>query len=382
MEHKVNFITRTTPSSSALLETSEAIIRESIIPALTSRTEPLPIEREFFSLPLKSRGLRIDCPEHHHDDYELSKKLSEPLEDKDPLTAELWQKRTLDDLLNPKKKKIAEKISNIKSVLSTEQTYALEIASEKGASAWLNVLPLKRYGFQLSKSEFRDGLSLRYSWNPKNAPLNCPCGEIFSLTHALHCPKGGYTIDRHDEIRDTFVNLMSEVCRDVAVEPLLQPLDGEIFDRNSTATDDARLDIKANGLWGTVFERTFFDVKIVNPLATSYPKTIRDKYHEEIKKLKHEQRIRDVENSTFNSLVFSSAGGAGPLASKVMKRQAQKISEKREEKYSDVISFIRTKISFALLKSSILCIRGCRAPKSTYSIENAISCILAEGQID
>ena len=293
--------------------------------------------------------------ENHHDDYELSKKLSEPLEDKDPLTAELWQKRTLDDLLNAKKKKIAEKISNIKSVLSTEQRYVLERASEKGASAWLNVLPLKQYRFHLNKCEFRDGLSLRYSWNPKNAPLNCPCREIFSLTHALHCPKGGYTIVRHNEIRDTFANLISEICRDVAVEPLLQPLDGEKFDRNSTGTDDARLDIKANGLWGTVFERAFFDVKIFNPLAKSCPKTIRDsyKYYEELKKLKYEQRIRDVENSTFNPLVFSSTGGAGPSASKVMKRLVQKISDKREEKYSDVMSFIRTKIGIALLKSSV-----------------------------
>ena len=126
---------------------------------------------------------------------------------------------------------------------------------------------------------------------------------------------------------------MSEVCRDVAVEPLLQPLDGETFDRNSIATDDARLDIKTNVLWGTVFEGTFFDVKIFNPLAKSCPKTMPDshKYHEELKKLKYEQRIRDVENSTFNPLVFSSTGGAGPSASKVMKRLAQKISEEREK---------------------------------------------------
>ena len=159
----------------------------------------------------------------------------------------------------------------------------------------------------------------------KKAPPNGPCGEFFSLTHALHCPNGGYTIVRHNELRDTFANLMSEV-----VEPLLQPLKGETFERNSTATDDARLDIKANGLWGTVFERTSFDVKIFNPLAKSCPKTIRDsyKYHEE---LKYEQRIRDVENSTFNPLVFSSTGGAGPSASKVMKRLAQKSPRKMKK---------------------------------------------------
>ena len=177
---------------------------------------------------------------------------------------------------------------------------------------------------------------------------------------------------------------MSEVCLDVAVKPLPQPLDGETFDRNSAATDNAHLDIKAYVLWGTVFERKFFDVKIFNPLAMSCHKTIRDshKYHEELKELKYEQMIRDVENSTSNPLVFSSTGGTGPSACKVMKRLAPKISERKEEKYSDVMSFFRTKINFALLKSSILCIRGCRASKSTYIIENAISCILAEGQID
>ena len=46
------------------------------------------------------------------------------------------------------------------------------------------------------------------------------------------------------------------------------------------------------------------------------------------------------------------------------------------------MSFIRTKISFVLLKSSILSIRGCRALKSTNTNENAIFYILAEGYID
>ena len=248
------------------------------------------MEREVFSLPLKSGRLSINCPENRYGDYEVSKKLSEPLEDKDPLTAELWQERTLDDLLNAKKKKSAEQISNIKNILSTEQRHGLERTSENGGSARLNVLPLKRYGFQLNKSEFRNGLSLRYSWNPKNAPLNCPCREIFSLNNALHCPKGGYTVVRYNELRDTLASLMIEVCQDVAVEPLLQPLEGETFDRNSTATDDARLDTKANGLWGTVFESTFFDVKIFNTLAKSCLKTRRNsyKYHEELKKLIYE----------------------------------------------------------------------------------------------
>ena len=53
----------------------------------------------------------------------------------------------------------------------------------------------------------------------------------------------------HNEIRDTFANLMSEVCFDVEIEPKLQSLQGDSFVNNSTTTDeDVRLDVKANGL--------------------------------------------------------------------------------------------------------------------------------------
>ena len=167
---------------------------------------------------------------------------------------------------------------------------------------------------------------------------------------------------RH-ELRDTFTKFMDDICYDVEIEPKLQPLEGESFDKKSTITEDeARLDIKANGLWSTRFSRTFFDVKIFKPFAKSCPKQIKEayKHHETLKKLKYEQRIIDVKNSSFNPLVFATTGGAAPSASKVMTRIAQKISEKTSEPYADVMGYIRTKASFALLKSLILNIRGSR----------------------
>ena len=62
---------------------------------------------------------------------------------------------------------------------------------------------------------------------------------------------------RHDEIRDTFVNLKSEVCYDVEIELKLQSLHGVSIVINSTTTDeDARIDVRTNGLWGSRFSRT------------------------------------------------------------------------------------------------------------------------------
>ena len=51
------------------------------------------------------------------------------------------------------------------------------------------------------------------------------------------------------------------------------------------------------------------------------------------------------------------------------KHLAKLISEKREVPYSDVITFIRTKMSFSLLKSAILCIRGYRGRKEKDNVE-------------
>ena len=62
-----------------------------------------------------------------------------------------------------------------------------------------------------------------------------------------------------------FTNLMKDVCFDVELEIKLQLLDGESANNRTTTEDEAPLDIKANCLWETRFNRPFFDVKISNP---------------------------------------------------------------------------------------------------------------------
>ena len=176
---------------------------------------------------------------------------------------------------------------------------------------------------------------------------------------------------------------MNEVCYDVEIEPHLQSLQGESFDHRTTTTEDeARLDIKANGIWETRFTKTYFDVKIFNPLAKSCTKSIPDAYtfNESQKRLKYEQRIIEVENSSFNPLVFACGG---PTATRDMKRLAAKICEQKDASYADAIAYIRTKLSFALLESSILCTRGCKSTKTGHNqfVDSAIGAIIEEGRL-
>ena len=385
MQTKFSFLTRTTPDMEEYLQEPEKHIKENLIPSLTGKNTVTTTDRILFSLPVRNGGLNISLPEDNINNLRWSKSLGDCLSNADPMTAENSQHRIKRVIREEKKKMLTEKIDKVKQGATEDQLYALQLASEKGASSWLNALPLKRYGFTLTKTEFRDGLAIRYGWEPKNIPASCRCRETFNLAHALHCAKGGYTHMRHNEIRDTFANLMKDVCFDVELEPKLQPLEGESFDNKTTTTEDeARLDIKANGLWDTRFNRTFFDVKIFNPHAKSCPRNIKEAYklHEAQKRLKYEQRIVEVENSSFNPLVFATTGGAAPTASKVMSRLAFKLSEKSEDTYAEVMGYIRTKVSFALLKSSVLCLRGCRSLKRQPEIiDSAIGAIVEEGRL-
>ena len=89
---------------------------------------------------------------------------------------------------------------------------------------------------------------LCYDLPLSNLPSYCAYGEMFNVNHALSCKKGGFIAQRHDTTRDHLTSHMSKGCRNVDTEPLLQPLDNEIFNLKSTVTSqEARLDMKAGG---------------------------------------------------------------------------------------------------------------------------------------
>ena len=177
---------------------------------------------------------------------------------------------------------------------------------------------------------------------------------------------------------------MNEVCHDVEIEPKLQPLQGKSFVNNSTTTEDeARLDIKANGLWGSRFSRAFFDVKIFNSQAKTSLKLHKDayKYHQTLKNSKYQQRVLNVEQSSFCPLLFGCSCDAATTATATMERLAEKLSEKRQESYPESINYLRTKISFPLLRSSIVCISVCRSLRKVQLIDISISAIVEEGRL-
>jgi hypothetical protein len=255
-----------------------------------------------------------------------------------------------------------EKLSTVLSKQTPEMSRTLEQLAEPGASGWVGALPLKEQGFNLNKSEFNDALCLRYDKPLSNLPSTCTCGKAFSITHAMNCHRGGFINARHDNIRNFEARLLKEVCKDVQIEPPLQPVGAAKFSKSVNVKDDARLDVRARSFWRDG-QQAFFDIRVTNADCDSQKdkplKTILRK-HEEEKKRSYNPRVMEIEQGTFTPIVLTIKGVMGPEANQYHKTLAEKISLKTGERYDDVTRLVRVKTSFLVLRASLLCLRGSR----------------------
>ena len=201
----------------------------------------------------------------------------------------------------------------VQASLSPENRRTTELAAEKGASSWLTCRAFKCDGFNLTRSEFQDGIHLRYNWRLQNLPSLCTCGSQFTVSHALSCPTGGYPSIWYNEIRNLTAGFLKRVSTNVSVEPHLQPLTAEhLCLRTAIWHDQARLDVAANGIWGGRLEHTYVDVRFFYPFASSnLSSSVPSSYvqREKIKKRAYEERLRKLEHAPLVPAVFTTTGG-------------------------------------------------------------------------
>ena len=108
--------------------------------------------------------------------------------------------------------------------------------------------------------------------------------------------------------------MLNPVCHDVEIEPVLQEITSESLaggGGEANTAPDSRLDIHARGFWSRQAS-TFFDVRVCHPNAESY------------KDPTPQQIYRQHENE-------------------------------KKRMYYDVVDNQRTRISFAILRTSLLC---------------------------
>ena len=240
----------------------------------------------------------------------------------------------------------------------------LEMAGEAGASGWLTTRPYPHLGFELNRLEFLDSLALRYGFEAKDLGSTCACGKPNNTDHTLSCAKGGYTILRHDNIRD----LMAEICtyaglKGVETEKLLQPCPvGMKFYPSENSAPDARMDVVAVGLWRQS-QLAHMDVRVFHANAPSHVKTNIDQLYrrnESSKKLSYGRRVREIEGGAFSPLVMNTAGGIGVEFHKVLKKLSSRICGRTKEPYPEVMAHLRARLRFSLLRTCLIALRGNR----------------------
>ena len=227
-------------------------------------------------------------------------------------------------------------------------------------------------GTQLLLWEWHDAMSLRYGLTPVGLINQCDgCGANFSVEHALSCKKGGLVGWRHNDARDEWAWLCTKALppSQVSTEPTIN--DGAflgvgrgIGGRAAAARagvdsgGEQRGDVSARSFWRGR-RRAIFDVRITDTDAPSYGKRAAAKILAAAEKEKEEKygEACRAQQKDFTPLVYSVDGMPGKLARAAERRLAQLLAAKWDRHYSDVVNFVRVRMSLAVVRSLSLVLR-------------------------
>ena len=89
------------------------------------------------------------------------------------------------------------------------------------------------------------------------------------------------------------------------------------------------------------------------------------KLHENDKKRLYSSRVLEEERGTFTPLVLTTSGDMSDECQRYNSRLAELLVVKKQESYASTIAWIRTRVSFAILRSALVCLRGSRSRRRT-----------------
>ena len=125
---------------------------------------------------------------------------------------------------------------------------------------------------------------------------------------------------------------------------------------------------------------TFTDICVFNPLAPSYKSSSIQSLYKRFdaqRKNKYVERITEIEKGTFTPLVFSTIGGCGKEAQCFIKKLTEKIVIKQNCNISKAANLLKTKLSFCIIRSTVLCLRGSRSIKEQPTLDVEIDSVQA-----
>ena len=90
------------------------------------------------------------------------------------------------------------------------------------------------------------------------------------IHHAMSCKKGGFITIKYNNLCDLTANLLTEVRKDIDIEPQLLPVTGKKFsNRTSSTSNEGRVDTQSREYW-VRGQLAFFDVRVFDTNANRY----------------------------------------------------------------------------------------------------------------
>ena len=363
LQFQWNFVQRVTPGCESLYGDLEDVILNKFLPVIMMG-EVSHMERLLLSLPARWGGLGVPLPTEMSElSFSTSRKATGTIVDCIKGGSDFECESHVETLrqvkydANRRREEIhKERFDSVIDEFSVKQQRAIRRIKDGKVSGWLTVLPLVKYQFDLSAQEFWDGMALRYKRPMINTPELCDgCGADFTLAHALSCRKGGLVIMRHNEVRDAIGDLASLVWNKVRREPIIRDAD---YQSNRTALV---ADIGIRGVWSPQVE-ALIDFRVIDTDAQSYsghiPREVIAMAERE-KKRKYGDACEE-RHSMFSPFCCSVDGMLGGEAEVFVKLIGENLSLKWDRNYSEIMGWIRSRLSFAILRSTILCLRNSR----------------------
>ena len=369
------YLQRVVPDVSAFFEPIEEAITSDFLPALLAggMAETDEAFRNLTCFPVRYAGLGIPNPvKQAKRQYDTSLEMTEPVHrslrfgtDLDALGYGSASKRLL-----AAKKKIhdADLEASLKPITdAAAQAARRRMVRSRTCGSWLTTMPDTINNTALTKEEFRDSLRIRYGLKPLHLPATCDgCHQDFSVGHALQCKTGGLIGQRHNDVAAEWHDLCANALTEGAVtdEPLIPDYPQGNPPANARARErprELRGDIGVYGFWrrGTT---AIFDVRVTDTDAATNRGTDPVKVLRQQEKEKKDKYLNACQEAHlgFTPLVYSVDGMEGAEASAARKHLASKLAAVWNCQYSQMCSFVKARLAFALVRATSRCLRGTR----------------------
>ncbi len=372
LQAKWQYICRVIPGVEHYLGPIKTTICEKFIPGLLQVSDPVnEIFRRLLLQGVKHGEIAIQnpvtsAPPLHHSLVAACKMLIKALHNGGGLSAEdhrqcvkeagngvrkVWMKMEedyLDGLRISGRKKMAKHLDRM---------------GETGA--WLSAIPNRFDGMELSREEFQDNLAIHYGLRPRGLPECCDgCNDPFLVEHGLSCKKDGFVGQRHDDVCKELAHLclMALTPSKISSKPEIfygRELNAAQRNAHKRLGDGARGDVGAHGFWKQA-RTTIFDVQVCDTDAKSYGNHETKKVLESAARRKKDKYKEDCleRRQDFTPTIYSVNGMATKHARAAEKQIPGMLAAKWTRQYSQIASFIQTRMCLAIVCSNTLLLQG------------------------